>query len=620
MRLLAATIGIVGALAFAHAAQAAIDPVFTFYASEAREGKANAPYPPPGTGFEGPCGVAVDSLGHFYVSDYYHDNVDVFDFARTNLAQLPKVSPLGGPCAIALDATGRLYVNDYHQAVLRYTPATFPFTSYTPYGPPTTIAQGEPTGLAVDPLSGDVYVNQRTHIDVYDSSGALVEQIGEGTLEDGYGLAFSAQPATAGYLYVPDAATNTVKVYDPGVDAINPVGEIDGSEVPGGGFTSLRDSAVAVDRLTGELYLADSLHPAGYERPESTIWVFDDDGTYRGHLKHNVVDARPVGLAVDNSATATQGYVYVTSGNTSDAFVYAYTPGAATKTPSVCAQGGPCAPAPGGEFGPGSGASGTLAAGPRLSPSPLSAASASAPTATSSELAQRGTLRVAVDGRLSPSRLPRKGTAPIAVSVSGRISTTDASPPPQLKSIRIELNRHGQLDYEGLPTCRYSQIQPASSARALAACRGALVGKGSFEANIVLSGQEPYATEGRLLVFNGEKGGKPVLYGQIYAPRPFATSFVIVFTISKIAKGTYGTALSADLPKALGSWGYVTAIQMRLARRFRHERQSHSYISAGCPAPEGFSRVSFPLARTSFRFQGAGQVSSVLSRECGVRG
>ncbi len=235
------------------------------------------------------------------------------------------------------------------------------------------------------------------------------------------------------------------------------------------------------------------------------------------------------------------------------------------------------------------------------------------------EVSQKDTVRVTVTGTLAPQALPRSGAAPVAVSVGGEIATTDQSAPPQLKSLRIEVNRNGRLDATGLPTCSYSSIQPASSARALSACRSSLVGQGRFSANIVLSGQDPYPTKGRLLVFNGRSHGKPVLLGQIYAPRPFATSFVFVFAIRHIAKGPYGTALEASLPRALGNWGYVTGIEMRLSRRYSYRGQRHSYISAGCPAPAGFTKVAFPLARTSFSFSGGVKLSSTLTRSCRVR-
>jgi hypothetical protein len=236
------------------------------------------------------------------------------------------------------------------------------------------------------------------------------------------------------------------------------------------------------------------------------------------------------------------------------------------------------------------------------------------------ETTQSGNLRVTVKGKLAPKKLPRDGVAPISVSVGGQIATTDETLPPTLKSMRIELNRHGRLDYEGLPTCNYARIQPGSSAHALAGCRSSLVGEGTFSADITLSGQEPYPTQGKLLVFNSVKGGKPVLYGHIYSPHPFATSFVIIFKVSRQKKGTFGIALDAPMPKAMKSWGRLTGLSMTLDRRFNYKGQSHSYISSGCPAPKGFSATPFQLARTSFAFAGGKELSSVLTGECRVRG
>jgi hypothetical protein len=236
------------------------------------------------------------------------------------------------------------------------------------------------------------------------------------------------------------------------------------------------------------------------------------------------------------------------------------------------------------------------------------------------EIAQKGNLRVTVDGTLKPKKLPRRGTAPIAVSVGGQISTTDATLPPQLERLRIELNRNGRLDFKGLPTCRYSRIQPGSSNRALRQCRSALVGKGSFSANITLAGQEPYPTKGKLLVFNSKRGRKPVLYGHIYSAKPFATSFVIVFKVQKLRKGAYGIALNAPLPKAMDAWGRLTGLIMTLGRRYSSGGRRRSFISSGCPAPRGFTLASFPLVRTSFSFTGGKKLTSTLSGTCKARG
>jgi hypothetical protein len=224
-----------------------------------------------------------------------------------------------------------------------------------------------------------------------------------------------------------------------------------------------------------------------------------------------------------------------------------------------------------------------------------------------------------MQGKLTPKALPRSGAAPVAVSLGGDLSTTDGSDLPRLRTLRIEINRGGRLETRGLPDCPLAQIAVATSDRALAACRGALVGSGTFHANIVLRGQAPYPTTGKLLLFNGRSGGKPVLLGHIYASRPFATSFVITFKIAERAHGTFGTVLSASLPEALGNWGYVTGIEMRLSRRYSFKGQRHSYLSAGCAAPKGFHKTVFPLVKASFGFEGGNTLTSTLSRSCTAR-
>ncbi len=234
------------------------------------------------------------------------------------------------------------------------------------------------------------------------------------------------------------------------------------------------------------------------------------------------------------------------------------------------------------------------------------------------EVVQQGNLRVTVGAELSPRRLPRVGAAPIAVTVGGRIATTDGGLPPQLESLRIELNRHGHLETAGLPRCQESQIQTASTASALAACHDALVGQGDFSVDVVLGTQQPYPTKGRLLVFNGIYKGKPALLGQIYSVHPFANSFVIPFTIGTLGSGTFGTVLTAKLPPAFVKWGYLSSLTMRLGRSYSHEGRRHSLLSSGCPAPEGFPGATFPLARTSFAFS-TQKIDATVTRSCKVR-
>jgi hypothetical protein len=230
-----------------------------------------------------------------------------------------------------------------------------------------------------------------------------------------------------------------------------------------------------------------------------------------------------------------------------------------------------------------------------------------------------GNMVVSVSANLSPKNLPRDGRAPVAVSVGWKVSTTDGTAPPQLKTLKIEINRYGILDPTGLPICPYGRIQPASTLRALKNCRSSLVGRGSFAALVALEGQESYVARGKMVIFNSLKGGKPVLFGQIYSAKPFANSFVITFKVNKTKKGSYGTSLTATLPATLRAWGNLTEIQMRLSRKYGYQGERRSFLTANCPTPKGVPITSFDLARTNFAFVGGQQVTSTLTDDCKVR-
>ncbi len=131
--------------------------------------------------------------------------------------------------------------------------------------------------------------------------------------------------------------------------------------------------------------------------------------------------------------------------------------------------------------------------------------------------------------------------------------------------------------------------------------------------------QGAYRTQGRLLVFNGREGGKPVILTHIYTSHPFNSSFVIPFAMRHISKGPYGTELQASLPRALGSWGYLDRIKLTLKRKYTYRGQHLSYFNAACPAPGKAPRTSFPLALATFSFAGRPSMSATVNKTCGVK-
>jgi hypothetical protein len=542
-------------------------------------------------GVEGICGVATTPS--FYVSNYYHHGIDAFSpFAFQR--RIP-FGPLDGPCQLAGTAGGALYANEWHRGVSRVLPTPLSFDT------------GESTGVAVDQTTGIVYINDRTYIAAYEPSGAPVLKegqplrIGEGNLQDAYGLAYAE-----GRLYVPDAATESVKVFEPSLDTAEPVLTIEAKATPQKGFNSLTDAAVAVDPTNGHVLVIDNLQP-GFEHPEAVIDEFDSAGAFLGQLSKRVIDGGPSGTAFDASAN-----LYVTTGNSEESNVVEFGPySGGTPSSGSVTQEGPAALA--------QAQAAALRSTPAQSSQGLPSAAQSKRAGSEAVVIQRSGIKVSFDGSLAPKKLPRDHPAPVRVSVAAKIaSATEGKDPPPLRTISIAINRYGRFDTAGLPICTERDIQPATTQNALKACKNAQVGVGTFSASVGLSRQSPFPAAGKMFAFNARINGKPAILAHVYGTKPVPTSFTFPFLISP-SKGTFGTTLTAKLPNT-GKDGFITGLTMNLGRNYSAKGARHSYLSASCPAPKGFSKASFPLAKAGFGFEGGRQMGSTLVRSCGVSG
>ncbi len=236
----------------------------------------------------------------------------------------------------------------------------------------------------------------------------------------------------------------------------------------------------------------------------------------------------------------------------------------------------------------------------------------------SAELSQKGDLFVRFDGGVMPRALPRDSLAPIAVRIEGTIRAAARQDPPALRKIRIALNRAGQLDTRGLPVCSEAQIRLASTAEALAGCAPALVGAGGLTAITSLPEQPPFLMRAEILLFNGAVDGHRVILAHIFQRAPVPITRIVVFHISQSA-GPFGTVIEATLPAAINRNGYLKTIYLQLQRRYVSRGQRHSYLSAGCAAPAGFTLAAFPFAHASMTFDDGRTLSSTLVRGCRVR-
>jgi hypothetical protein len=236
------------------------------------------------------------------------------------------------------------------------------------------------------------------------------------------------------------------------------------------------------------------------------------------------------------------------------------------------------------------------------------------------ETVRQGGLQVSFGGSVAPRALPRAGTTPVAVSIRGGVEALAGGAPPSLRRIAIEVNRLGVLDRRGLPVCPLGRLRASSTAAALEACGHAQVGEGRVEGVLVLPEQQPAEFGGRVVAFNGRlPDGSPAILAHLFVGRPAPLAFVLAFRVER-RQGTFGTRLVADVPEQTRQTAHITGFALRLHRLFEAEGERRSYLSAGCPAPEGFTSATFPLLRASYAFVGERTVSDTLVRTCRTGG
>ena len=218
----------------------------------------------------------------------------------------------------------------------------------------------------------------------------------------------------------------------------------------------------------------------------------------------------------------------------------------------------------------------------------------------------------------SPHSLPRQTAAPIQVTIKGAVSTTDGSHPPPLKVLEVELNRNGRVYTKGLPSCSPSRLQSTSTAEARSRCGSALVGRGSFRAEVELGTNNPVAANGEILAFNGRLKGKPALLLHFFGGAPVHFTLVVPLKIGHRRDGEFGTVLRTRIPKLANGFGSITQIELTLGRRWRFAGKPRSYLSAACSAPSGIGVALFDFARARFRFEGHPEIDSTLEKVCRV--
>jgi hypothetical protein len=239
-------------------------------------------------------------------------------------------------------------------------------------------------------------------------------------------------------------------------------------------------------------------------------------------------------------------------------------------------------------------------------------------TGASAERVQSGNIIVSLNGGIAPRALPREGRAPVAVRLAGRVLTADRSSLPRVNWIRLELAWRGVLDTRGLPVCPGSRLTSTNTRQALAHCRTAQVGQGGLSAQVFLPGEPPLGVRARLVAFNGvTAAGRPAVLVHAYSKDP-PVAFVIPFSVHH-KTGAFRTVLVALIRRSVGAWPHVADFHIVVSRKFAFQGERHSYLSASCPVPTGFTAGFLSFARATYTFEGGEQLTTTSVRSCRAR-
>jgi len=200
------------------------------------------------------------------------------------------------------------------------------------------------------------------------------------------------------------------------------------------------------------------------------------------------------------------------------------------------------------------------------------------------EVVRTGSLYLADNGGISPSKLPRHGYAPITARIAGEIGTVDGSHPPALRTVTLDIDETIGVDAVGLPTCKADQIEARTTAGARSACGSAIVGSGKGEVEVAFPEQTPFSATGPVVIFNGGVQGRTTLVLlHAYVAVPVPTAIVTKATVTHIHRGRFGLHVEAQIPRIAGGAGSVTEFTLEIGRKFTYKGKKKSFLVASCP-------------------------------------
>ncbi len=186
-----------------------------------------------------------------------------------------------------------------------------------------------------------------------------------------------------------------------------------------------------------------------------------------------------------------------------------------------------------------------------------------------------GNVVLTVTGNASPTKLPRHGLAPVSFHASGRIAAADGGHPPALKEVVLDVGKAGTIEAQDFPACSARKLEATTTTAAEEACRGAIVGTGKAEVEVLFPESSPFRARGPLVLFNGGmKNGKALMFIHAYISVPAPTSIVTSVVTSRERKGPYRLHSVTSIPPIANGAGSPTYFFIDITRK--------GYLTANC--------------------------------------
>jgi hypothetical protein len=196
---------------------------------------------------------------------------------------------------------------------------------------------------------------------------------------------------------------------------------------------------------------------------------------------------------------------------------------------------------------------------------------------------QIGNLKVSATAEFEPRQFPEHGTLPAQFSSIVRINSVDGEQPPALSALIFEFDKHGKLNFNGVPTCTVAKLEGTTPEEARKRCAGALLGTGTGKARVEMPGKAPFTISSPISIFNAPpEGGKPTLIAHAYETVPSPQALLAPFTIEKISHGRYGYRAEVKLPPIAAGAGAAILAEASFGRTYKLHGKKVGYVEAEC--------------------------------------